>query len=316
MGINSFIFNSKEMKKVIVLLLTVILGCFVVDRIGSKICDVIHKNSDGITASKYRHLFNNCDEDMILLGTSRCEAHYVSSIISDSLGIKVYNGGIDASDNIFSHYSTLCLTLRHHTPRFIGLELSHTDFAEMPDPFNTMSYLAPYIGQDEKVDNIFRIAGSYWKYQISHLYRYNAKIMADFAGYVIPYGENFQNGYLKKDKPTMAPYKKDTMPSAYHVDTLKVQYLNKFVSKCKDKNIQLFCMISPSYDKAEATTYSFLHDWAKENGILLLDFHTSGLFSDEPEMFYDNRHLCDDGAVRYTRIFVHALKENSQKKFK
>lgn len=301
------------MKKVIVLILAVIAGCFIADRIGSNVCSAIHEHSDGITAFKYRYLFSKCEDEMVLMGTSRCEAHYVSTIIQDSLNLSVYNGGIDASGNIFSHYATLCLLLKHHTPQYIGLELSVYDFAQMPDPFNTLTYLAPYIGYDEEVDDIFRNAGTYWKYQLSHLYRYNAKIMADLAGYIVPYGEAAENGYLKKNKPLVAPQKRDTMPSSYTVDKLKMQYLNKFVKKCADNNILLFCMISPNYDKAEATSYSILHDWAKKNYITLFDYHTKGLFSNSPELFYDNHHLCHDGAVHYTKIFVHDLKDFLQK---
>lgn len=309
------------MKKVIVLILAVIAGCFIADRIGSNVCSAIHEHSDGITAFKYRYLFSKCEDEMVLMGTSRCEAHYVSTIIQDSLNLSVYNGGIDASGNIYSHYAALCLLLRHcqqshHTPRYIGLELSVYDFAQMPDPFNTLTYLAPYIGYDEDVDEIFRKAGTYWKYQLSHLYRYNAKIMADLAGYAVPYGKSAENGYLKKDKPSVAPETIGTMPSTYIIDTLKVHYLNAFAKKCKDNGIFLFCMISPSYDKAETTTYSFLHDWAKENNLWLFDYHTKGFFSNSPELFYDNRHLWNEGAVKYTNIFVRDLKEKMQKNLK
>lgn len=305
------------MKKSIILLLTVLIGCFVVDRIGGAICSKIHANSCGLTASKYRELFQQSNNyEMILLGTSRCEAHYVPSILEDSLGITVYNGGIDASDNIYSHYAALCLMLKNRQPRYIGLELRECDFAKSSDPFTTLSYLSPYIGENEDVDNLFRHAGSYWRYQISHLYRYNAKIMEDLAGYAVSYAKMMDKGYLKKEKPTVAPEEKEAMASEYPVDSLKMEYLNKFANKCKENGITLFCMISPNYDAAQPTTYSRLHEWAKEREIELFDYHTDGLFSEHPDLFYDNHHLCDEGATEYTKIFAHDLKEKLQKPIK
>lgn len=309
------------MKKVVILLLTVLIGLFVVDRIGGEVCEKIHLNSNGLTASKYRELFTSdnskCDYQMILLGTSRCEAHYVSSIISDSLGTTVYNGGIDASDNIYSHYAALCLTLKNCKPRYIGLELRECDFAATSDdPFTTLTYLAPYIGENEEVDDLFRRAGTYWRYQISHLYRYNSKIMEDLAGYAVSYSKLMDHGYLKKDKPSVAPDKRDTMPSTFEIDTLKIHYLDLFAKRCKEKGVTLFCMISPNYDIATSTTFKYLHEWAEKNDIMLFDYHTAGLFSDSPDLFYDNHHLWHDGAVRYSEIFVHDLKEIIQKEHK
>lgn len=295
------------MKKTIILLITVLVGCFACDRIGGMLFDVIHKHSNSITAYKYRQLFSETNADLVLMGTSRCEAHYDTEILQDSLNISVYNGGVDGSDNIYSQYIALCLMLQHHVPKYVGLELRRYDFEKTEGEFNTLTYLLPYIGQSNDADTLFMHSGLYWKGIVSHLYRYNAKSMSDIAGYFISYNKYAQTGYIPKAQPPVFPQEKISVESST-VDSLKVHYLDQFAKKCRDNNVTLFCMISPEYRDTDKETYAYLDAWAEKNNIVLWDYSSQHLFADQPELFYDAAHLWEKGATEYSKIFAHDLR--------
>lgn len=230
----------------------------------------VNQHTSDITAPKIKYLVNDVDEDVVFMGTSRCNFHYVPSIISDSLGMSVYNGGIDASDNIFAHYWVLSQVLSHHTPKMICLELMDNDYVIQSSPFKTISFFAPYYGYNERADSIFRLAGTYWVYQISHLYRYNAKAVSNLAGLLVDRQANEDHGYLPGPKPVRFPDVLEYDETCTDVDSLKLVYLRKFISLCEDRDIRLVFMVSPRYSEVGADKYDVLKAVATSTASLSL----------------------------------------------
>ena len=107
------------MKRLLTSILFVVLTLLIVDRIGGKIMWMVNQNTNTILGVKLKYLADEANEDIIILGTSRSNFHYVSSIIEDSTCMTVYNGGIDGSDNIYSHYFVLNQIVRHHIPKIV-----------------------------------------------------------------------------------------------------------------------------------------------------------------------------------------------------
>lgn len=297
------------MKNLLKSLLFVIIALFAADRIGGQIMWWVNQHTRDITGPKLRYLADEADTDVILLGTSRCNFHYVPSILSDSIDMSVYNGGVDGSDCIYSHYFLLNQILTHHTPKIIGLEVSTNDYEVSPEPFKKTSYFAPYFGRSERADSVYRDAGTYWAYRLCHLYRYNAKAVSNLAGLLVNRQQGEDAGYNPLPQPGSVPsdlIKADTPES---VDELKLQYVRRFITLCKDRNITLVFMVSPSYTEAGTGLYGPLKQLAEENGIPFFDYHTKGLFYNHPEYFRDNGHMWDKGARLYTSIFAHDLKQ-------
>ena len=297
------------MRRLRVSFVVVLAGVLVVDRIGGLCMGWVNQHTSDITAPKIKYLVNDVDEDVVFMGTSRCNFHYVPSIISDSLGMSVYNGGIDASDNIFAHYWVLSQVLSHHTPKMICLELMDNDYVIQSNPFNTISFFAPYYGRNERADSIFRLAGTHWVYEVSHLYRYNAKAVSNLVGLLVNRQANEDHGYLPGPKPVRFPDVLEYDETRTDVDSLKLVYLRKFISLCEDRGIRLVFMVSPRYSRVGMDKYDVLKAVATEHGIPFFDYYTRGLFLDHPEYFKDVAHLWDKGARAYSAIFAHDLKE-------
>lgn len=298
------------MKNLLKSLLFIIITLFVVDRVGGQIMWWVNQHTQDISGPKLKYLANEVNEDVVFLGTSRCNFHYVPSILSDSLGLSVYNGGIDASNCIYAHYFVLNQILRHHTPQIICLELMTSDYTYSNDSFETTSFFAPYIGRCERADSIFREAGKYWPYRLCHLYRYNAKAVSNIGGLLVNKQQGSDNGYIPLPEPNFHPEEAREAHTSQHIDNLKLQYVQKFISLCKSNNIKLVFMISPAYTIADTDLYDILKDIAKKNDVPFFDYHTSGLFLDHPEYFKDGGHLWHKGAQLYSSIFAQDLKKH------
>ena len=297
------------MKKLVVSILFILVGVFVTDRVGGLVMQWVNLHTHDVTGPKIKHLVYDVGEDVIMMGTSRCNSHYVPSIISDSIGMSVYNGGIDASNNIFSHYIILNHILACHAPKVICLEVQNSDCFRQTGTFNSISFFAPYFGRNAQADSVFLLAGSYWKYKLSHLYRYNSKAVSNIAGLLINRHEGGDNGYIPNPKPVRSPQVLSHANTRHDVDSTKINFVNRFVNLCRQHHVKLVFVVSPMYRQVDADHYDVLKALAKSYDIPFLDYHTTGLFQDHPEYFRDVTHLWDQGARAYSSIFASDLKQ-------
>jgi hypothetical protein len=296
------------MKKFVGYLFCIICLWFVFDRIGGTAMWWLNQRSLDSTSPKIREIVESVDADVVIMGTSRCNCHYVPSILQDTLGMTTYNAGIDGSDNIFAQYMALCYLLQRHKPKVLCLEVQNSFIEEEESAFRTTGFFAPYFGLNEKADHVFRLSGDYWLYQISHLYRFNTKVLANLTGQVKSHWYQNESGYLPKERPVVFPSPAHWGEEEVIVNETKVQYLKMFVDECRTNGIALCFVISPAYGIAEPSYYAQLHAFADSLNIPLLDYHTSGLFIDHQEYFKDCFHLWDEGARLYSSIFASDLK--------
>ena len=183
-----------------------------------------------------------------------------------------------------------------------------SDVEVQADPFSTVTYFAPYFGLNERADSVFRLAGKYWMYRISHLYRYNAKAVSNIVGLAVNRQIGNDNGYIPLPEPTQYPEELVYYKTPEEIDSTKVEYVCKFIRLCKSNDVKLVFVVSPSYTKVDAGYYDVLKEIASANAIPFLDYHTCQLFADRPDLFKDSIHLWDKGAKLYSSIFASDLK--------
>ena len=257
---------------------------------------------------KIENMVKMVDDDIVLMGTSRCAHHYVPSIIMDSINVSVYNGGISASDNIYSHYILLNLMLLHHTPKVVCLELMSNDFKKAGDSFDRITYFAPYFGHSKSADSVYIEAGTYWRYKLSMLYRFNSKGIEALAGLFVNHRYGEDHGYFTILGNRDNSMKLRSESKDIETDKLKLKYLQRFMKTCKEKGIKLVLTISPKYSIVSPTYYDPLKNLAAQNNVPFLDYHSIGLFHDKPEYFKNRAHLLEEGAKKYSSIFASDLK--------
>lgn len=301
--------NPLLMKRLLLSLLLLFIGLLATDRFGAVLMKHVAYHSRDVLAPKLRTLQDGVSADVVLLGASRCHHHYVPSIMADSLGMSVYNAGVGGSDNIYSHYLVLCHLLRHHTPRIVCLELMPSDYQKEADPFHALSFFAPLFGQCSQADSLYMLAGSYWKYRLSHLYRYNAKATSNILGLFINRQSLADNGYIPLPQPakTLQGPEREGV-AVLGCDSQKLTFLRRFIALCRQQGILLVFTVSPRLTEAPDSLYMPLKVVAREAGIPFLDYHGQHLYHDHPEYFKDGLHLWDHGARLFTMLFASDLK--------
>lgn len=300
------------MKRFIISAIVILIGVFALDRIGGQMMWWVNQHSHDATAPKIKYIVEGAKEDVVLMGTSRCQGHYVSSIIADSLGMSVYNGGIDASENIFSHYIVFSHLLANHTPKVICLDVRRNDLFAETDPYTSISFFAPYFGQNKQADSVYYTAGTARQYLASHLYRYNSKAASNILGLVYnkQTAKGEDHGYIPILKPLnpIEITEEITVPANNEIDENKLDYLQRLIDHCKERNIMLVLVVSPSPSHVDDNYYAGIRQLAVKYGIPFMDYHTPGLFLDRPELFKDRGHLWDEGARLFSMMFAEDLK--------
>ncbi len=296
------------MKKLVLSISFIVIILFAVDRIGGVVLKLCSMHTYTHAEVKMEHLVRNSLEDVILLGTSRVDNHYVPSIIRDTLQMTVYNGGISSSDNIYSHYIVLNNLLSYHAPKVICLEIMNNDFLKSSQPYQFISFFAPYIGTSESADSVYMDAKTLPLYKLSHLYRYNSKVMETIYGLIVRRTYSLDNGYMANPKPTKILSSMEEANTDTVYDANKLIYIEKFINKCRSMNVKVVLTISPKYQNVDSTYYKPIYSIASRYRVPLLDYHTSRLFHNHPEYFSNTSHLWDEGARMYSSIFAHDLK--------
>lgn len=294
------------------IILTIVCLCaaiFIADRTGGLVMRQVALHTQDVLGPKLRDLAEGIDADVVVLGASRCHHHYVPSVMEDTLGMSVYNAGVGGSNNIFAHYVVLSHILRRHTPKVVCLELMTTDYAPQADPFHPLAFFAPLFGICPEADSLYRIAGTYWRYQVSHLYRYNAKAASNILGLAMNRQQKADRGYMPLPQPAVHPEGEPAWEEPVAgCDSMKTAYLHRLVRRCREKGISVVFVVSPKYTFIPDGHYRVLKDIAQEEGIPFLDYHGQRLYTDHPQYFKDASHLWDEGARHYSSRFAGDLK--------
>lgn len=301
------------MRKFCISVLFVAATVFAGDRLIGRL---LHENMKFGSASLAKLYYETTDirEDIICLGSSRCENHYVSSILADSLNCTVYNAGWSNS-RIYAYFYILHQILEVHTPKLICLDVKRTDYLydTDDDSFSAVLHYASCFGRVAEADEVFRESGDYIPFRLSAIYRYNARIFDYIRGLLSPgpYKPSLKGGYEPSPPVSrgegVAELRNSNVDRPY--DPRKIDYFKRFIELCQKNGIELIISVSPFYSHASEDLYAKPKELAVHYGIPVFDYHSGGLFLDHPEYFRDKQHMTDEGARAFTSIFAHDLKE-------
>lgn len=296
------------MKKFVISLLAILIGLLVVDRTVGVIMDNLRDHTMARKAFKIRKIMNKMDCDNVILGTSRAEDHFIPSILEDSIGETFYNAAMTGTENIFSQYAHLCLLLENNCPKRVILELSDKDCKDNGTRF-ALSHLYPYAGINEGVDSVLRNARNYPLVKLLKLYRYKGSSISYISGLFKDESGEAEAGYKKISPPVYFPDALIWVDITDKNDELKLHYIEKFIQKCREHDIQLIFTCSPRYRKPNPKLLDPVREIAEKHEIPFFDYERSEEFLKHPEYFRDRNHLWDAGARKFTSTFAHDLKQ-------
>jgi len=271
-------------------------------------CRYMNSHAKGGDTKNHYDIAMNMNADVLLFGSSRCIHHYVPSILEDSLGMSVYNCGLDGN-GILYQYSRLRMILNRYTPKVIVYDIA--DGFDIAEGDNTK-----YLGWQKRfysiagVNEVFEDINPMEKYKmLSQLYRYNSDFIQMLSDNIHPLQEVDESGY----KPlhgvmNYEPKPSNVLPTAIEWDPLKQKYFERFYELCKQNGIVFIIAYSPLYRATTSIQYAAITEFCSKNNIPLIDNYHNPRFSEHRDYFEDTSHMNDTGAREYTKMFVGKIK--------
>ena len=193
------------------------------------------------TFQELKYAAEECDDDVLIFGSSRALHHYDPKVISDSLNLSCHNFGHEGMCVLYS-YGLLQLISSHHVPKIIICDYCRFD-SKKEDPLTYLADLRPYY-DNPRIKSFFQDVVPLEKVKnLSLLYRFNSKSLQLFNGMMnkkkITNGFQPLKGHIKKYKETV--YGSD-------VDSVKYKYMTRMIEWCQENDVQLIFFISPFYN--------------------------------------------------------------------
>ena len=325
MGVNLYISNFNMKKNILntVLIITVLIVTdFTIGVIFGFLQDTAVKKSPGVFPTEY--VYNEVNSDIVIIGSSRANHHYVSSIIEDSLNLSVYNCG---NDGCFLYYQTCMIDalLRRYSPKMIIWELYSPDLLSEPlnleSEYQRFYLLHSLCNSNEFTDSMLHVKDKYEYLKLqSAAYRYNSELIKLVNILISPAVNNNDKGYIPIPNdgykfPSVAEFitttsNKKIYSQVYSLD--RERLFIETVNKCLKQNVQIIFAFSPWLERSDyksTDSYKSILKISNENNIRLIDDYHNETYMGDSTLFKDNTHLNDKGARKYTKKIASELKE-------
>jgi len=318
MKVNSFIFNFKNKNSIIYLLsrfLIILLIIVIVDQVaGLGLSSIITKIPDG-RYYKVFYTLNNNESEVLIVGSSRGERHFVSKMIQDSLGLSVWNGSRDTQHLPYIH-CVVFSSIARYKPQLIIMNVEKDIFSEEMN-FEAASLLDPFYNnktvkklyKDKQYFKSLAMNSNLIKFNSSYFYLLRPLVQKNQDGKKEDLGWEPLIGNFKGEKESedeiMEYY-------SYDFDPESVELFENMVSEINKQNIKLLMVISPHFNKKYMNSSGL--DYLKNisstySNIELLDYSLDPDLIYQEEYFKDNQHLNVPGAKFFTQKVISDLKK-------
>jgi len=261
------------------------------------------------------------NSDVVVYGSSRAWIHINPQTLMDSLHTTVYNLGIDGH-NFWLEYLRHQLLLKYnHKPTLIIYSLDVFMLQKRKDLYNLEQFLPYMYGNKDMEDKILSYQG-FNKYDCKiPLLRYTGQYSAIRTAlnmYFNPSQDTAMRirGYqsrnigwnedLSKALHTMKSYKVE-------LDSSSMILFDKYISDCKQNNIQLIFVYSPEYIEGQhfvenrKDIMELYKHYSNKYGIPFYDFSADSM-SYNKKYFYNASHLNKTGADLFSSRLASMIK--------
>lgn len=294
-----------EFKRFFISIAIILSGCIIVDVVAGKIGDkLLTDMPPATTILPYaKYCMHQVDADVVIIGASRANHHYVSSMITDSLNLSVYNAGQDGCE--FGYNSCILNgILQHSTPKVVIFDVAEGFIAGKYN--DRVLRLSPYYGLDSYITTAINDVDKYAPIKLSsNMYRYNNKLPEILCAYITSI--NTDNGY----RPLIPNHNESLQKSITNnipiCNQTAYRFFMNIVNWSKQYGYQLIVIDSPRF-LVNKNNYSIIRPICEQNNIICIDNSNIPYFMNHPELFNDISHLNQNGAEIYTQMFIKQIK--------
>ena len=270
---------------------------------------LLRAHAKGGSTANCEYIANQCQDDIIILGSSRATHHYVPQIIEDSLGVSCYNCG-EEGNGIVLAYGRFKMLSNRYKPKLIIYEMTPRFDYGVGDP-NTkyLGYLRPYYNK-AGIKGIFvdfddELSSLKMK---SQMYQNTAKLLPNMVDNIV-FRDN-KKGYsplygIMDQAKIKKNNNKRTASNVATIDEMKLSYVEKLITEAQSQQIPIIFMISPALG-TDANLISYEPEIAlcKKYDVPYFDFSSRKTIIDRIDNFQDLSHLNNKGAETYTKEIV------------
>lgn len=297
------------MKKFLLKVLLFFALVVVMDFAWNGVFSWLRSHAKGGSTENCEYIANRCEDDIIILGSSRATHHYVPQIIEDSLGLSCYNCGEEGNGIVLAYGRFKMLTNRYK-PKLIIYEITPGyDYGTKEPNTKYLGYLRPYydVNGIKSLFDDFDDEFSFLKMK-SQMYQNTSKLLSNLVDN-LAYRDN-NKGYaplngtinVKKCNGIVDDELKE-------IDSLKLMYVEKLILDAKHQNIPIIFMISPKYGiDNDLLNYEPEIALCKKYNVPYYNFINYEKLASNAVCFQDIGHMNNDGAIAYTQMIIELLK--------
>ena len=252
--------------------------------------------------AKDNYRLHRLETDVVIIGSSRGCHHYVTQQLGDSLDayfgehLSIYNAAIAAKMANSNSCAAEDIIARYH-PKLVIYDIA--------EELLCMDDVADIITKDigYKPKNI-----SIRMFMKSSLYRYNGKLFNIASCFLTPTAvdDGYEPKFGAKLDTTKAKKNPKASMSVQELDSYTVNNFETVLKKYSSAKVPLVVVCSPYF--RPDNNNKRLAALCDQYGIPFIDFYDTPYFNSHPELFYDRRHLNDDGAHVFTAMLFEQLK--------
>lgn len=299
------------MKKFLLRVILFFALVVVMDFAFDKTFSFLRSHAMGGSTANCEYIANRCTDDIIILGSSRATHHYVPQIIEDSLGVSCYNCG-EEGNGIVLAYGRLNMLVERYRSKLVVYDVTPGfDYGSEDSNTKYLGYLRAYYDKHrlKEIFDDFDDTFSFIKMK-SKMYQNTTRVLPYLYDNLV-YRDN-RRGY----DPLFGQLDISTIKAGpkgdgvNEVDNLKLEYVSKLIKLLESKRIPLVFTISPWYDYGDnLSEFEPLIRVCEKDSIPIINNLNNPLISQKANLFQDECHLNNEGAVAYTQILVPYIRD-------
>lgn len=242
---------------------------------------VLRSKARGGQTHKNEYVSKVCEDDILILGSSKADHHYVPSVFEDSLGLTCYNAG-EMGCGIIPAYVRYKMVCQRHKPKLVLYEVTPGyDYLEDNGYSSYLGVIRQYTGnkmvRDVYLDFSDELEGLRL---LSNLYQNNSKIMMNLKDiYAVP--DKWKGYEPLLGQINYSGLQVDVVDNAIQnieIDPLKWHYFERLIRDTREDNVPLVFMLSPQYNSSELADYKPAFELCEKYSVPLINNQSSNLF--------------------------------------
>ena len=298
------------MKKFVLKVLLFFTCVVVMDLVFGQLFSYLRAHAKGGSTANCEYIANQCQADIIILGSSRATHHYVPQIIEDALGLTCYNCGEEGNGVVLAYGRFKMLTNRYK-PKLILYEMTPGyDYGTLEPNTKYLGYLRQYYKKDGIKDLFHDFDDELSSLKmLSQMYQNTAKLLPNLFDN-IAFRDN-QKGYSplygQMEDVNNANNNDD---NTLDIDCIKLSYVERIIAEAQDLGVPIVFMISPKYGMHNnSIQYQPEIDICYGRGIPYYNYLNYEGISNRAIFFQDRGHLNDEGAKNYTMLILPIIRK-------